>query len=272
MRRLLCCVALLVAANAYAWPRAAGKPPASSNILNVGFSEYSNTPQVEPGGQHHFEIVEFTASLWPFWPQPAFGIDISWTIEPADWGATIDRSGVVSVADWVGSGVTYRVYANLNHGQRIISTPLYVYKRGNNPFADAGWTERAWIPCDGSADIPVPESQRIQEFSFRIDGLYLVTWHPFEAYVDYWGPYRFDPSKHKITFAVDYGNYVPDDLHGEGTYEITNNGPPVTNQWGYRYQPLVMRLKGIWLGSADRTTPPAPAPCGMVFDGAMSLN
>jgi len=271
MRRSLLFVAFLLAARQLAaWPHAVVPPAPPSDIYNVFFSDYGRPIVVAPGDTKQMGLIEFTDSLWPFGPRPAHGIDVSWTIEPI-WHATIDPRGRLSIPSTESSGVTYTVYANLNHGQRIISTTVFVYRTGGNPFFDSGWRERATIACDGSADVPIAESARINEFFFRIDGTYQVTWLPFEAYVDYWGPYRFNLEKHKMTMAISGGNYIPDDTRGEGTFEIVNSGPPTITSWGAKQQPVQLRLKGIWLGTQRGVTPPATPPCGMVFDGALPI-
>lgn len=267
MRLRLTLFAAILLAAAVAYPRSrAVKPPASSNIEAVWFGEYYPV-EVRPGAQRQFALSEDLGG-GPFNSRPVTGIDIRWTVEPRMWWATVDQSGLLTVDPATSSGTTLQLYANLNHGERIISLPVYVHIPGNDPFLDGGvWAQSAEIPCDGSPDVPV--SNGISELRFTVSGVYMATWQPFEVYTDFWGPYTFNPARKRVTFGVSGGNYVPDDLKGEGDYEIVFLGPPVPDSWGTHMRPAQLRLKNLYLGTANRAPHRAAIPCGMVFVGTV---
>ncbi len=269
MPKVAVLVAILsLAPSAYSRSRAVAHPGPSSNIAAVMFAEIYPV-EVRPGSQRQFILYEYLGA-GPFNFRPVTGIHVRWTIEPNSWYAQVDPTGILTVHPETSPGMTLRLYANLNHGERIISLPVYVYRVGNNPFLDGGvWQQTAEISCDGSPDLPV--SNGITELRFHVSGFYSVTWQPFELYTDFWGPYTFSTTKRKLTFGVSGGNYEPEDIKGEGAFDIIYLGPSVPTSWGTNIRPAQLRLKNIYLGSARSAGPRSSTPCGMVFAGNIEI-
>jgi hypothetical protein len=97
-------------------------------------------------------------------------------------------------------------------------------------------------------EVTVPDLH-IEELEFRADGTFSVTWVPFEIYKDYWGAYSYDLKQGTIKFVVEHGNYVPSDIDGNGTFEISQSGQ--------------LTLKDIWLGS--KKSEDKPDVCKIIF-------
>jgi hypothetical protein len=80
----------------------------------------------------------------------------------------------------------------------------------------------------------------VGELEFREDGMFAVTYRPFETYKDYWGRYQFDPSSGALKMIIEDGNYRPGVVDLEGRAHFDPAGKLV--------------LEGIFLGQ------PAGAP------------
>jgi hypothetical protein len=173
--------------------------------------------------------------------------DVRFSIDPVPY-ATIDADGVLKVAADASGGVTFRVYADIEHGRRIVSNDVFVNTPQSNPLL-GGWRQIAEIPCDGSSEIATAYPPLSLEF---LGNRFEAVWFGFEIYKDYWGFYTFDRTSKHVTLAVLYGNYVPPSLRGEGTYDVTNEDGGKT-----------LRLKNMWLGRPRGDS--RPPGCGMVF-------
>jgi hypothetical protein len=102
----------------------------------------------------------------------------------------------------------------------------------------------AQLSCSGGEVEPV---QRLQEVVFS-SGTLQVTWTAFETYVDYWGTYDATPAGEgtgRLSLQAADGNYVPDDIDGEGTFRRCGDD---------------LYLIDIWLGSPRSSS--GPAQCG----------
>lgn len=220
---------------------------------------------VQPGSSVRIELERWVGTeVFP----PDGYVDVTWTVkmEGKVPHATIDQKGLLTVQSNATPGSIVQVFADLNHGERVISRPVYVYRPGLDPLFDAkDWRQTSEIPCDGSADRPVGGG--IDELLFYVSGQYSVTWMPFESYKDYWGPYTINVKRRTVNFRVLGGNYVPKGIHGHGTFKIVRLGASVPKGSGHS-QPVQLRLNGIYLGArAGFTHRKGPKPCGMVFVG-----
>lgn len=170
---------------------------------------------------------------------------VEWSIEPVD-GVSIDDTGLLSVDAAVPAGTVISVTADVEAGRRVLMADFEVYV----PVAYdiiGFWTEVQQLPCDGGAAF-VPDPI-IGELVFQDTGEFSVTWTPFEVYYDYWGTYTYDEGTGALVLTVDGGNYVPDDIDGEGTATVTGGQ---------------LTLQDMWLGVAQ--TPVTPVACGHVFE------
>lgn len=259
--------ALLISALFFAAPSAhsgADAVKAKSPSLKVQAIAFADIHPVgmQPGSERKFALSEWLGVD----SVPATGVNVTWTVktEGPVPRATIDQAGVLTVQKEASPGSILRISADLNHGERVISLPVFVYRPGLDPLLDVrDWHQTAEIPCDGSADRPVVGG--IDELLFDVSGNYSVTWRPFESYKDYWGPYTINVKTRKVTFRVSRGNYVPKDIHGRGTFKVGRLGPPVRQADGTHTQSVQLRLNGIYLGTFGRPT--RHMPCGMVFVG-----
>jgi hypothetical protein len=95
------------------------------------------------------------------------------------------------------------------------------------------WTEVAQIDCDSGQEF-VPKAT-IEEFRLTSDGIFSVTWSPFETYVDYAGPYSVNEKARAIELTL--GDLAPPRAIGKGRFTITDEGE--------------LLVEGIWLGSRD---------------------
>lgn len=251
MRRPFLAVALLlVAVTATADPRrrAAEKtpPPLDAQTL-AGLSLARGGLDLRPGSTARLQLYVLKCCVYAETVQA----DVRFSVDPQSWATVDPATGVVTVAADAPGGIAFRVYADVEHGRRIVSADVYVDTLASNPLR-GGWRQVAEIACGTGVETPV--ARPIAEFIMRGNHGFEVTWVPFEIYHDYWGLYTFDTASKRVTYGVLSGNYVPPGVRGEGTYEITDNGD------GTR----TLRLKNIWLGSQDRAQTPA---CGMVFRG-----
>ena len=143
-------------------------------------------------------------------------------------------------------GSIFEVKADVENGRRILSAKVYVFTRESHPLVMM-WKQKAIVLCGSGKEI-IPDDS-IRELIFWADGSFSVTWHPLEAYRDYWGSYAYDKKKGSIRFNVENGGYIPADIDGKGYYRINSTGNLI--------------LKGIWLGSEREKA--KPDVCSMIF-------
>ena len=129
-------------------------------------------------------------------------------VEPAE-GASIDQNGTLSIDETTEHNTRYLVTADVENGRRLVTAEVFIYVPEANPLVGY-WREEAQFAC-GSGEAISPETH-IEEFRFKADGSFSVTWFPFELYKDYWGDYEFDLTTGELTMVVDSGNYIPEDL------------------------------------------------------------
>jgi len=174
--------------------------------------------------------------------------DVRFSIDPVSF-ASITADGFLSISSNAPGNVSFRIYADIENGRRIVSNDVNVDTPESNPLRGS-WQAVAEIPCDGSADVPVTGPPAL--VNIHGGNRFEVVWLPFETYKDYWGLYTFDRTSQKATFGILAGNFLPPNVRGEGSWEITNDGGKRT-----------LRLKNIWLGRMRGDT--RPAACGMVL-------
>ena len=136
--------------------------------------------------------------------------------------------------------VSDRIRTDTQHFEK----PLATVRPEPTPLAGT-WTEVGRIGCGGDgrrlgADDPV------RELELRGDGRFSATWHPFETYRDYWGTYRFDAARRRLSLDVVDGNDPPSQRTLESTAEVNAQGELV--------------LRGLLLFPV-----PSPGACGHVF-------
>ena len=155
-----------------------------------------------------------------------------WSVEPNDKASIDPVTGMLQVSASAQAGDKLTVTADVAGGRKIVTIDVYVYTREANPLFGT-WREDAEFACADDAEIK--PDHVINELLFRADGTVNVTWNPFELYVDYWGTYAFDKNAGTLRIHPTGGNYVPDDIDGDGTFTIDALGALVLDE--------------MWLGS-----------------------
>jgi hypothetical protein len=156
-------------------------------------------------------------------------VDATWSVIP-DHGARIDAArGLLTIDGDTPGGSQFTVRAEVKDEPRAVTGEVYVYTPQSNPFVGY-WREVSQLSCDDGTE-GGPEFA-IQELVFAASGQFAVTWMPFESYVDYWGDYTYDLDEGTLVLSITGGNHTPDDLDGEGTFELDPNGDLVfTDLW-----------------------------------------
>jgi hypothetical protein len=170
----------------------------------------------------------------------------TWSVSPDD-GATIDPdTGALTIDPDVPSGSGFTVSAVVADGQHMVTADVHVYTPEGKPFVGF-WREVAQRSCDDGTEID--PSSPIEELVFAADGQLAVTWQPFESYVDYWGTYAFDLDAGTVELTITSGNFVPNDVDGQGRFMFDEAGKLV--------------LIDMWLGTSHSSE--GPPNCGHRF-------
>ncbi len=215
-----------------------GEEPETIPVADIG-----GPLQLTPGSERRLVIGTYDC-CYVFEPS---GLDAVWTVSPVE-GVTIDNDGLLTVGEDVPNGTVLTVTANHDPAGPPASVLVYVYTPDEQPLVGL-WREEAQLACDTGKRV-VPD-EPIGELRFDADGIFSVTWHPFEVYRDYWGTYEADLATGRLALEVESGNIpTPAGFDGEGTFEIRNDGSLV--------------LTGIWLGESPGGGGAGPN-CGYVF-------
>lgn len=218
-------------------------PPLTDEQLNaLAFGVFGNEFEAQPGDVRMLKlgVVECCYFL------EEVDACVKYSLSPEE-GASYDPvTGVFEIDEGVAAGTVFTLTADVEDGRAIVEATITVYTPESNPLVGI-WHEVAQAPCMGGGDVePMPP---IGELWFKANGDVMVTWSPFEVYVDYWGSYTFDLQSGALMLAIDGGNYVPPDIDGDGSFAV-------------EAEQLV--LSDMWLGSAqDFMGEPA---CGHRFE------
>ena len=217
-------------------------PLSDEDLQRLAFGLLMPSVPVAPGGTRDFDLwlVECCYVLQPV------AACVVWSVSPAESGATISQDGLLAVDAGVAVGTVFTVTADVENGKRILTQKAVVTTQASNPLLGT-WSEAAQLACtDGSELVP---DHPVGEVAFFADGELNVTWSPFEVYVDYWGQYSYDLETKAFSFGVSGGNFIPDDIDGEGTFELTAQGKLV--------------LHDVWFGTPQGAA--GPKACGHVL-------
>lgn len=198
--------------------------------------------ELQPGQSHAFEVGVVECCYF-FEPVDACA---EWSVEPAD-GASITDDGVLSIEPTAHNGSMFMVEADIEQGKALLTAEVWVYTEQDNPLVGT-YHEIAQIDCQQPGEIEPAEP--IGELRFLANSQYMLTWWPFEVYVDYWGPYSYDLQSGALTMVAESGNYVPSDMDGQGTFSFDAGGD--------------LLLQDMYLGSPSAGPPPTPI-CGHRF-------
>lgn len=216
-------------------------PLTEEQVAALGFGVFGNEFEAQPGDQRvlRLGVVECCYVL------QEIDACVEYSLSPAEGASYDPESGLLTIEDSAAAGTVYTLTADVESGRAIVEAKIVVYTPESHPLVGI-WHEVAQSPCDDGPDIaPMPI---LQELWFKANGDVMVTWQPFEIYVDYWGTYTFDVETGALEIMVDGGNYVPPDVDGAGTFAVVGDA---------------LTLQDMWLGSAqDFMGVPA---CGHTF-------
>lgn len=217
-------------------------PPLPEETVDaLGFNVFGDSYEAKPG-----EVLDLSlGAIECCYVKQQVEACVTYSVSPAE-GATIDAAGALTIAGDVAPGTVFTVTADVEAGRKVLTTEVFVYTPGSNPFVGT-WHEVAQLPCGGGAEV-APETA-IQELWFRAGGEVQVTWMPFEIYFDYWSDYTYDLRTGDLTITPTGGNYVPADVEGVGTFSIEGDQ---------------LVLEDMWLGSPQNGM--QPANCGHRFE------
>jgi hypothetical protein len=209
--------------------------------LMLGF--VNENLELTPGGSFEYQVGSWECCV--FW-EPLETCSV-YSVDPADAGATIDPdTGLLSIDASTPDGSTFTVTADIEDGLATVSGEVFVFVPELHPLIGY-YTEVSRIPCDAGPEF-VP-SDPIGELVFTASGEARVTWTPFEIYVDYWANYTHDLDTSALSIVPSGGNYLPDDVDGEGSFSFEGNQ---------------LVLHDIWLGTSQN--PVEPTACGHRFE------
>ena len=202
------------------------------NQLSLGWTDV----QLRPGESHQFSLAILTSYMSPK-EIPACA---AWKVTPEGKGATISPSGLLQIDTGVPAGSKFVVTANIENGRAQRQIVAVVYTDAAQPLVGL-WRQQTRSGCVAGSELAVVEP--INELEFRADGVFSVTWTPFETYRDYWGSYQIDLAKRSLQLKIDQGNYVPANFRGQGSYKLKDKS--------------TLELDGIYLGDQrNYKTPP----------------
>ncbi len=158
----------------------------------------------------------------------------TWSMDATKGVHLNSETGELSINNDVTAGSTFTVTANVQNGQKILTSKITVYTPQQNPFVGR-WKEAVQVDC-ATGEVFSPTS-KIEEIEFQADGQFFVTWLPFELYRDYWGTYTFDLKKGVFTLSGLSGNYVPEDVDHGGTFTFPSERSLI--------------LKDFWFGTPN---------------------
>jgi hypothetical protein len=208
--------------------------------LVLGF--VNDNVELNPGGSYQYQVGSWECCV--FW-EPLETCSV-YSVEPVDAGATIDpETGLLEVDASTPDGSTFTVTADIEDGLATVSGDVFVFVPELHPLIGY-YTEVARIPCGGGPEFQ--PSDPIGELVFTASGEIRVTWTPFEIYVDYWGTYTHDLDTSALSILPTGGNYLPDDIDGEGSFSFEGDE---------------LVLHDIWLGTSQ--SPVEPTACGHRF-------
>ena len=161
--RILLCVACCNALLAIAC--SAQKRPSSGDdwpLQNASIGEIEI-----PAGTSRQMQVTYPTPDGPSFPLKA---SVTWSIEPAVKGISIDKSGMLKVDADVPHGTTATIFADVEKGRRRLSGKVYVYHPDENPLIGT-WHVDTRVACGESLETKAvtasPLSLRGYNWSFQ---------------------------------------------------------------------------------------------------------
>jgi hypothetical protein len=142
--------------------------------------------------------------MYPTPDGPSFPLkaSVTWSIEPAVKGISIDKTGKLTVDADVPHGTTATIFGDVEKGRRKLSGKVYVFHPDENPLIGA-WHVDTRVACGASQEIKAaPASQltlRGYDWSFHASQQFWVgKEHSIAARTQLVGSYKLDLKSAKI--------------------------------------------------------------------------
>src|SRR5579864_6486466 len=142
--------------------------------------------------------------MYPTPDGPSFPLkaSVTWSIETAVKGMSIDKSGMLTVDTDVPHGTTATILADVESGRRKLSGKVYVFHPDENPLIGA-WHVDTRVACGRSQEIKAvattPLTLRGYDWSFHASQQFWVgREHNIAARIMLSGSYKLDPKSAKV--------------------------------------------------------------------------
>ena len=143
-------------------------------------------------------------AMYPTPDGPSFPLQasVTWSMESAVKGISIDKAGMLKVDAEVPHGTTATILADVEHGRRKLSGKVYVYHPDENPLIGT-WRVDTRVACGESQEIKAaaatPLSLRGYNWSFHASQQFMVgREHSIAARIMLDGSYKLDVKSGKI--------------------------------------------------------------------------
>lgn len=163
---VICCIAFLAIACS------AQKPGAKANdwaIQNAGIGEI----EIAAGSSRQIQVT------YPVPDGPSFPLkaSVTWSIERAVKGISIDKTGKLTVDADVPHGAIATILADVNKGRKKLSGKMYVFHLDQNPLIGV-WHVDTRVVCGESQTVqaatPGPLTLRGNDWSFHVSQQFWV--------------------------------------------------------------------------------------------------
>jgi len=142
--------------------------------------------------------------MYPTPDGPSFPLkaSVTWSIEPAVKGISIEKSGKLSVDAGVPHGTTATILADVEKGRRKLSGKVYVFHPDENPLIGT-WHVDTHVACGASQEIKAaaagPVSLRGYDWNFHASQQFWVgREHNIAARIMLSGSYKLDLKSAKV--------------------------------------------------------------------------
>lgn len=188
---VICCIVFLAIACSAQKPGAKADDWALQNA-GIGMIE------IAAGSSRQMQVT------YPVPDGPSFPLkaSVTWSLERAVKGISIDKTGKLTVDADVPHGTTAIILADVEHGKRKLSGKVYVFHPDENPLI-GGWHVDTRVACGDSQEIKAaatsPLTLRGYDWSFQASHEFWVgREHSIAARTMLSGSYKLDVKSAKI--------------------------------------------------------------------------
>ena len=146
---VFCCSTLLAIACT------AQKPATNPNDWAMNNASIDSV-EIAAGSSRQMQIIYPT----PDGPSFSLKASVSWSMEKAVKGISIDKSGMLKVDEDVPHGTTATILADVEHGRRKLSGKVHVYHPDENPLIGT-WHVDTHVVCGDSQEIKAAAASQL---------------------------------------------------------------------------------------------------------------